>query len=144
MKKIIALSIWLLIAVGCRKEEEKRGWWTKVHFVDSTYTRDESEYKIGEKIYVLGCESFTANMPDTVNIVIKSGIGDYEIVKAYPQGVIVIPEIRDHGGYISTKISDSFIQMNGIIEVPLSGDTLWAIYTVKKIDAMDTCYITQK
>ncbi|HID94152.1 MAG TPA: hypothetical protein EYP60_08660 [bacterium (Candidatus Stahlbacteria)] len=135
------LIILCFISSGCKINETEQDWQVNVQFCDSTFHKIEEPYKIGEIIYVLASEYFEAEMPDTVEIVIESGIGDYEIIKASLQGVIPIPEIRDHGGHIHSYATESLTQKNGIIEVHLYGDTLWAAYTVKGSKAVDTAYI---
>lgn len=127
---IIFLNFVILLSnfYGCYKEDQSLE--INVHFTDSTYVGIKEIYKIGELIYVLASESFEAEIPDTVEIEIESGIGDYETIKASSKGAIPIPEIRDHGGYIQSNATDSITQKNGIIEVHPKGDTLWAIYTI--------------
>lgn len=142
---IIFLNFVILLFnfLSCDKDKEENIWGANVRFVDSTYVREKEIYKIGEIIYVIASESFGAKTPNTAEILIESGIGDYEIIKAPLNCIPHIPLIRVHCGYIYSNATGSITQKNGIIEVHPKGDTLWAIYTINRFKAVDNTYIIQ-
>lgn len=112
-----------------------------VRFVDSTYTNDVEEYEIGDSVYVLASEWVAIDVPKTVNIYVKSGLGDEETIIAYLPDNVDYSLIRPHGGCIKSLGATNVVRNNGILEVDQSGDIITARYYVKSKMAVDTAII---
>ncbi len=142
--KIVPLSILFLLSFQCRKER-REDWSVSVQFADSTYTQVKNQYFMGDTIYIFAIELLEANMPDTVDIIIESKLGDRETIQAgYPipnVDTIILPHRRAHGGKIKSKGSWDYSFENNELEVKPSKDTIIAFYDVRGIIAIDTAYI---
>jgi hypothetical protein len=130
-----------MIAIGCHKEQKGRGWWSKVEFVDSTYTKGKTEYLVGETVYILFTgECHFTEVPEIMGVELYRNLGDYEIVflAAHPCGHDTLTNPRF--GKISTRGDSGYIKRNDTLEISPS-DTIIVFCGCRTFPGEDTAYI---